>query len=223
MGDAYIVRRGGFSEAFAVIRAVYPSGSVCTCTKGSKVLRAKGTGGEYLFLLPEGGSWTVSCSGGGQTASKSVNLSRFESREVILSYWDGTLFDNGSQYTSVTGGWDASGTASVGQTLYVMASAGQNALVMTHNAVPFYGYSELHFDLSSIDKEVYLGVTSQPYTHSRDAYENAVAGARVFETETSSDYVLSVAELNAAYYPFLGTYSTDNMSYGCTAARVWLT
>lgn len=33
MGDAFIVRRGGMADAFAVIAVAYPEGSVCTCSK----------------------------------------------------------------------------------------------------------------------------------------------------------------------------------------------
>lgn len=69
MGDAFIVRRGGDASAFAAISVSYSAGNVCTCTKGSTTLRAKDTGGSFLFLIPEAGTWTVSCAGKTQNVS----------------------------------------------------------------------------------------------------------------------------------------------------------
>lgn len=80
-------RGGGISNAYAVIAVIYPSGSTCTCTKGTKTLRAKDTSGSYLFLIPEAGTWTVSCTDGSSTASKTVNITmQYQTESVTLSY-----------------------------------------------------------------------------------------------------------------------------------------
>lgn len=120
MGDAFIVRRGGgINDAYAVIAATYPPGSVCTCSKSGKTLTAKGTGGIYLFLIPEKGTWTVHCTNG--TMSKDsdpiVISSQYQFAQVSLSYTR-YLFANGVKdaalgnfySTGKTPDWRMSGT-----------------------------------------------------------------------------------------------------------------
>jgi len=101
MSDAFIVRRGGDSSignAFAVISVTYPEGSVCTCANGNKVLKSKDTSGQTLFLIPEPGRWTVSCTDGIRTSQKSVEITtQYQSESVKLIY--GLLIvDNGESF-----------------------------------------------------------------------------------------------------------------------------
>lgn len=78
---------GGGGKAFAVISATYPAGSTCTCTNGTKTLKAKETSGSFLFLIPEAGAWTVSCTDGTDTTSKNVDITeQYQTENVILSY-----------------------------------------------------------------------------------------------------------------------------------------
>jgi len=93
MSDGYIVRRGGgsgsvsVSSAFAVIAATYPAGSTCTCTNGTKTLKAKDTGGSFLFLIPEAGVWTVSCTDGVREKRESVQIGvQYQAENVTLTY-----------------------------------------------------------------------------------------------------------------------------------------
>ena len=50
----------GGMKIYAFIVVNYPAGSVCTCSKGSRTMKAKDTSGVYVFAIPEAGSWTVS-------------------------------------------------------------------------------------------------------------------------------------------------------------------
>lgn len=88
MGDAFIVKRGGGGgKLYAAIYVTYPSGSVCTCTKGTKTWTAKGTSGSYIFYVPENGTYTVSCTDGTKTASKTVSITaQYQVENVTLSY-----------------------------------------------------------------------------------------------------------------------------------------
>ena len=100
-------RRGGV-RLFSVIGVTYPAGSVCTCTKGTKTYKAKNTSGLALFAVPETGEWTVSCTDGTQTASKTVTISaEGEAVNVALTYililFDASL---GGDQTAITGGWN---------------------------------------------------------------------------------------------------------------------
>lgn len=88
MSEAFITRRGGRGvKLFAVISVTYPVGSVCTCTKGTKSYKAKNTSGLALFAMPEVGDWTVSCTDGTKTASKTVSITaEGQSATAELSY-----------------------------------------------------------------------------------------------------------------------------------------
>lgn len=87
MSDGIIVGCGGGVKLFAVIGVTYPAGSVCTCTKGTKNYKAKTTSGLALFAVPEVGDWTVSCTDGTQTASKTVSITtEGQAASVTLTY-----------------------------------------------------------------------------------------------------------------------------------------
>lgn len=78
---------GGGGKAFAFIVVTYPSGSTCTCTDGTKVLKAKGTTGSFVFNIPYAGTWTVSCTDGTDTATEDIVIStKGQSESVDLSY-----------------------------------------------------------------------------------------------------------------------------------------
>ena len=96
VGDAILLGGGGIAEAYAVISVTYPAGSVCTCTKGTQTLRAKDTSGEYFFLIPEAGTWTVSCTDGSKTKSQNVVIERQYQGENIKLFYDYTLYDHGT-------------------------------------------------------------------------------------------------------------------------------
>ena len=96
---------GSALKAFAIIGVTYPTGSVCTCTEGTKTLTLKDTSGLGIFLIPYAATWTVSCTDGTKTASKDVIITTDgQSKSVTLTY-ELVLFDNGTDNTAVTGGW----------------------------------------------------------------------------------------------------------------------
>lgn len=71
----------------ATISVKYPSGSVCTCTKGDVVLTAADTTGSYTFTVQSAGSWIVKSTQNGSSASQTVNITtNGESKSVTLSY-----------------------------------------------------------------------------------------------------------------------------------------
>ena len=71
----------------ATIRVTYPSGSVCTATDGTTTLTAPDTSGTWDCAVPNAGTWTVSCTDGSHTASKTVSITAYgRSESVTLSY-----------------------------------------------------------------------------------------------------------------------------------------
>lgn len=113
MSDGIIVGCGGGVRLFSVIGVTYPAGSVCTCAKGTKTYKAKNTSGLALFAVPEVGDWTVSCTDGTHTASKTVTISaEGEAMNVRLMY-QLVLYNAGDKNLDVTGGYEDIGTTNV--------------------------------------------------------------------------------------------------------------
>lgn len=95
---------GGIGKVFAVIAVSYPVGSVCTCTKGTKVLTAKDTSGSSIFCIPESGTWTVVSTDGSFTRTIDMQMTtQNEVREITLSYrqW---IFNNGERPIQMANG-----------------------------------------------------------------------------------------------------------------------
>ena len=70
----------------AVIAVTYPEGSVCTCSNGTKTLKARDTSGKALFNVFTG-TWTVTATDGSKTASKAVTITdAVQAVNVALSF-----------------------------------------------------------------------------------------------------------------------------------------
>ena len=102
MGEAFITRRGG-GIPYAVIGVTYPSGSVCTCTNGTRTMTAKDTTGKALFVIPSAGTWTVKAVKGSKSVSKAVKITTEGQVATVQLAYDLILFD-GTDNTAVTGG-----------------------------------------------------------------------------------------------------------------------
>lgn len=76
---------GGGGRLTAIVAVTYPEGSVCTVTNGTKTYKAKDTSGKALFSV-EAGDWTVSCTDGESTASKSVTVEESAAINIELLY-----------------------------------------------------------------------------------------------------------------------------------------
>lgn len=102
MGESFITRRGG-GIPYAIIGVTYPSGSICTCTNGTRTLTGKDTSGKALFVIPAAGTWMVKAVKGSNSASKAVKITAEGQVETVKLAYDLILFD-GTDNTAVTGG-----------------------------------------------------------------------------------------------------------------------
>lgn len=100
---------GGSGEVISVISATYPVGSTCTATDGKNTITAPDTSGSVIFNV-EPGTWTVTATDGTESDSETVEITaEGQVLSVELSYWDGSIYDSGNEYTAYTGGWSVSG------------------------------------------------------------------------------------------------------------------
>lgn len=71
----------------ATISVTYPDGSTCTATDGTTTLTAPDTTGSWACIVPNAGTWTVSCTDGTKTKSITVSISTDgEAKSVTLGY-----------------------------------------------------------------------------------------------------------------------------------------
>ena len=87
----------------ATITVTYPAGSTCTCANGSTVLTAPDTSGNYTFTVTNTGDWTVSCTDGTQTASKTVEITEEGQSKTTSLFYNIYLFYNGYNNTDLAG------------------------------------------------------------------------------------------------------------------------
>ena len=94
------------------IIATIPSGSSVTCKCGSKTLTATSTG-TVTFNLTGYGTWVVTATKDGQTATESVVVDDVKRYKISLSYFSATLkvtSDSGATVTATNGTKTFSGT-----------------------------------------------------------------------------------------------------------------
>lgn len=78
---------GGGGKLYAIIAVTYPEGSTCTCSNGTKTLKARDTSGKALFNVTVG-EWTVSCTDGTRTAMVDVSITAYgQGENVKLTYY----------------------------------------------------------------------------------------------------------------------------------------
>ena len=92
-------------DIYAIIAVTYPAGSTCTCSDGTTTLTARDTSGKALFNVPSAGTWTVSCTDGSSTVSKSVTITATGQVESVELSYRLYLYKNGDEFNDVTGGW----------------------------------------------------------------------------------------------------------------------
>ena len=204
----------GGEKIRSIIAVIYPAGSICTCSDGTKTLNAKYTSGKALFNV-KAGTYTVSCTDGSRTTSKTVSITtEGQVESVTLSYWDGTLFDNGNQYSEITGGW----TGVSGNNL---VSDHGNAWV-SNNPISVAKFTAIHFNVVGYvfhgdGANGWLGLynTKNPADN-----PNSVSHLVIGSTGT---YTIDVSSLTGSYY-IRGNVSKWDQYWGTqTVNKIWLT
>ena len=217
MSDAFIMRSGGGS-GYACIGVSYPVGSVCTCTDGTVTLRARDTAGAYVFAVPSAGTWTVSSTGGGKTASKTVTVYKNQAVPVELVYAL-PLYDAGNEYTALTGGWEFEhGSNGVGEKeddyiyLGYSGSAARDDSVHTVNRIPLSDYSTLCADIEKLNGTRFtLGLSSV-----EDSFEDFIASTAVTKNGRST-VTVNISEISGSVYVKAYADVCNAMIY-----KVWL-
>lgn len=207
---------GSGAAGLPAIYAVYPAGSVCTCSNGEKTFTAKDTTGFWLFAGLELGTWTVIItdpSGGNAPGNETVEITTpGQIVYVELSYvlW---LYKDGNEYNAITGGWeivnDSGGNGSLEST-YILLSAtksgNRNCSAYTKNRINTIGRSKLvaEVEITALDTDysTYTFLLGLSNTNSTPAETNFIAHVAINElgkktveldlTDTQGEYFVKL-------------------------------
>lgn len=203
MGEAFLNQKffvaGG--TRFAAINVTYPLNNSCTCTNGTTVLSDPESMGLVTFFIPEAGTWTVTCSDGTKTLSKTVSITAEGQFEKVKLAHGELLYDAGNEYESITGGWVA-GTAGelaswahaekTANSFKVWLDAGDDAYVYNYR----WSYVRTANKISVKDfSEIQMTITEQSHHSSWEGNERVQL---VLTNEANVERVSSVASARAS-------------------------
>ena len=223
---------GSSGKLFAVIAVTYPEGSVCTCSNGTKTLKAKDTSGKALFNVPSAGTWTVSCTDGSSTVSKSVTITATGQVESVKLSYDLILYDSGEEYSDITGGWSGfacySGTSKGtftknSSSIYIKSNGSKGAQSIAaapENKIDITDISTLKVNVTSFNAQseyrAYFLLSSSRDTSSAS---NSVATK---EIKGTGEVALNVSSLSGSYYVLVYTRAVNGAgTYELTFDRVY--
>ena len=202
-------RRGGV-RLFSVISVTYPAGSVCTCTKGTKTYKAKNTSGRALFAVPEVGEWTVSCTDGTKTASKTVNITTDGQATSVTLAYELYLF---SEIDGNVGDWVADNAVTITSTYMTIDDAGDSR-AHTRDKVDLSMYNTLYIDAQ---REA-GGAWTQAYIAPSDTtLLDSNTGVNFGTSTTRTTVKLDISSYNGSFYVCLLGHWTV-----CKIFNIWL-
>ena len=208
----------GGEKLRSVIAVIYPAGSICTCVSGTKTLKARDTSGKALFNVTVG-EWTVSCTDGSSTVSKSVTITTPGQVESVKLSYALILYDSGDEYTDITGGWSGfacySGTSKGtftknSSSIYIKSNGSKGAqsiAAATANKIDITDISTLKVNVTSFNVQseyrAYFLLSSHRDTSS---VSESVATTGIPGT---GEIALDISGLSGSYYVIVYTRAVD--------------
>ncbi len=126
------------------------------------------------------------------------------------SEWNGELFDNGEQYTAVTGGWVGNSNTEIGTTLKLKV-ANSRPIVSTNKAIDLSQYTKLHCIAdTAFGKFGVTGIKSVA-----DEEPDWAASASI----GTSDTVLDISSIQSGY---IQCFAVASWSVTVNISKIWL-
>lgn len=212
--------------AYPVITVTYPVGSTCTMTDGTKTIIAPNTTGTWECVIPNLGTWTVSCTNGTETVHRDVSITTYGQIESLILAYMLWLFnaDNGGDITANTGGWNTETTYNA--TVSITASALD--LKGIGQPYEFHGETYWHVGTASAITKKSIDVTGFNTMHVTasvsGSYQQVVFGESVFDL-TNGTTDIDISAITGEYNIKLTAYGYSNNGNNgyMTATKVWLT
>lgn len=133
----------------ATINITYPAGSTCTCSDGSTTFTAPDTSGTWACVVPNTGTWTVSCTDGIDSTSGTVEITTDgQTATVGLSYML-ILFDKGQTVPWITKTPSSGATVTLAENIVFnyTSESGTHSAAGTEESQDLSEYSNLYFDM----------------------------------------------------------------------------
>ena len=233
--NAYLYQNGAwvqFSGAFSArINVVYPAGSTCTISNGSKTYTAPSTGGYWECDVDSAGTWTVTATNGPQSASQSVSITASGQTAGVTLTYDYKIFNAGGA-ADYSGGWTipepyGSKVESDGIKLYTVSSW-QGCQVFTSAPFDVTKYSKLNINVGTYNSprpEASFGVSSgKPNNNMWNGdFTNKKNCAAVQSITGAGVISLDISSLSGNYYFWIGQDGATWDGSGFTVVTVWLT
>ena len=206
----------------SVIAVTYPEGSVCTCTNGTKTLKARDTSGKALFNVTVG-EWTVKAEDTAAGKSKSVNVSITEEGhcESVTLRYELMLYDRGDEFKDITGGWgsrwpDGSGVVFNSNNMALNGLSGNYyGIASPNNAIDVTNYSKLVVTVLNAVGTCMFGLSRNQFSN-----VNAIPDAANKDFSSAGTHELDIKSLAGSYYIGLVAKADDNAAF--TALSVYL-
>ncbi len=217
----------GGMKIYAFIVVNYPAGSVCTCSNGSRTMKATDTSGVYVFPIPYAGSWTVSASSTAHPTpvTKTVSITSYgQSVGVTLAYTK-YLLDYADQKTSNTGGWVKSADTKLwGEACAAAATMNSNGMVfpsatsiMTTNwPIDVSIFTSLCLNVTASSSQITVALMKSLGGEMGYKNSNVLANGNINGTTNKAS--IDISAVDESCYIVIGTGSTIT----ATVAQVWL-
>lgn len=202
----------------AYINVTYNEGATCTCSNGSTTLTASDTTGSYKFTVKTSGSWTVTCTKGSKSKSKSVTMATDGQTSTVTLINRLYLYNSGDKCTSVTGGWTTGGDATFATSQIQLSSSGTIAYTKTNNKINTSEYMTAYMVASfnmTLDGNAISGDGTYLFAGLTSAGPplSAAASVNIWSNPLSSDdtYSLDLTSLSGSYN--FGVWAGNRASY----------
>lgn len=232
MKGAIMLSGGGSGKLFAAIGVTFPANATLTCTNGTKTLTAKTTSGQWVFAIPEAGTWTVTATQGTNSKSQSVEITAEGQNVSVKLAYEFVLFDNG-----VVDGisWDlhsasnrgSNDTSTVDDKIRInyqnrvgwsAGSASYETDLTEYKALKLLG--KVNWENTEASYPAYIGVTdTAPKSAGSDTSTAIPEEQRLVQTKlttTEDTYSVDISAIDGVHRVIFG--GTDNAE----ASRIWL-
>ena len=227
MGECFISRRGGAGGGGAGLNVVTGLTQPVSAKENTVWVKSDKAGKKYVFseTEPESPSegliWFRATNAGIITQTNVYTGGAWVTADTymylggkwvqIAFAWNGELFDNGNQYTPVTGGWVGNNQTEIGATLKLKV-ANSRPIVSTAKPINLAGFTKLHCIADTAFGK--FGVTDIKDLAAGEP--NWVASVGI----GTSDTVIDISAIESGYIQCFAV-----ASYGVTinVTKMWLT
>lgn len=213
---------GGGAKLFAAISVTYPEGSILTCTKAdnSKTFTAEDTNGQWVFTIPEIGTWIVTATQGTNTKSESVSITTEGQFESVELKYELALFNKGVVDSAIGNLVGSGASADYGgasynigeETIRLYAESGygsSHALVGLENSIDVTEFNTLKFNVTSLtfhdSASLILGLSKNSLNH----YDFIVSASPTVAEAIEID----VSEINGFFWPVATVRASWNSAW----------